>query len=267
AQGAYGTATQGAWGGAGWGGPPPGQGPGGGQAGWASHPSHPSHPAQPGYPPPPRRSSRTPLIVAGVVAALVLVGGGIAAALTLTGGDGDGDGTTTTAVAQPTTPPVTTTTAAPEPTADPAVVTQLLADLPEGYDASNCVEDVIEDSPAIASVACSGPPSVGSGPEFASFSRYDSRADMAQDFATLVDEADAQVTTNIADCGTAGNVRIVYTRTDGTEGGELGCYVLDDGKGVLVWTDERVDALGYVYTETGDVAALYSWWNGIDFVR
>jgi hypothetical protein len=90
---------------------------------------------------------------------------------------------------------------------------------------------------------------------------------MELDFDILVDEAGAVVTTDIDDCGGPSDIRITYSRTDGTEGGELGCYVLDDGKGVLVWTDERVNALGYVFNETGDVASLYAWWNGIDFVR
>ena len=240
-------------------GPPPG---------WASHPSH---PAGPGGPPPQRR--RTGLVVAGVVAALVLVGGGITAAVLLSGSGGGGGGTTTTLAAPPTTTTTTTTTTPPPTTtttptgSDPVLVSELLAGLPAGYDASNCVEDPIEGSPAAASVACGGPPSTGTGPEFASFSRYATRADMAQDFATLVDEADVTVSPEIADCGAGSNVRITYSRTNGTEGGELGCYVLDDGKGVLVWTDERVDSLGYVFNETGDVASLYTWWQGVDFAR
>jgi hypothetical protein len=99
----------------------PYQGSYGQPAGWAGPggPGGPGGPTGPGgYPPRPPKKSRAPLIVLAVLAVLLLIGGGVAAAIALRGEDTPSAGpTNTTASGQPTnTSPRTTTTTRPPTT-------------------------------------------------------------------------------------------------------------------------------------------------------
>lgn len=265
------------------GGPPPGwaSNPQGQQPGWntqqggwpqpqpAYGPGYPGGPPQPGGRPP--RRNRTGVIAAALVAVVAVIGAAIITVVLLNRPGGTEDPLPSTqAQVPPTTtqqaPPLTTTPSTPS-AGDQADVQQLLADLPAGYSSSNCTPDTLAGS--IAYVQCLSPPATGVGPSQGEFARYASPEDMNTAFEGFIQGAGiTRQVDSVAECGAPGTTaRSSFTRgTGGTlPGGQVGCYTDTDGSALLFWTDERVNAIGYIENYEGDAQALYDWFWENDF--
>jgi hypothetical protein len=208
----------------------------------------PAETAPPGAPPPrpgvPRR-----LLVAGLVA-LLLIGGGIAAALALTGGDDNG-GTNTGATGG--------TGTGGEATLISAIVPTQIAATCSASEVTGTVE------------AYSCPPAAGANarvPNELELQFFDSSVTLAAAYDAAKDESGA------ADVeGTC--TRDVFQgegewlHPDGKEGGQRFCFVANDA--VIIWTHEKlgstthVDMLGIAREPgRGVTSGLFTWWNALN---
>ncbi|WP_448638414.1 protein kinase domain-containing protein [Geodermatophilus sp. URMC 63] len=268
----------------------------------------PSHPGAPvGYGPPPgpgspgygpgvglpppggatpsgrRRSTRLPLVLAGIAALLVLavvavvalVGrsdaptattamqtGTTDAGATDTGATATDTGATATATAGSTTDAGSTTgttTGGGQDAADPEQ--RLLDVLPADFDPATCETTDPGGDGDLAAVAC-GAALTQPGPSAAAFYLYEDRA--AVDRVFLVDVAGLHLDElGDTDCPDAHGHR-QYTGADQRAAGRVACWVDGDGNANLAWTQNDVAAEALVVVPGGGesgLADLWAWWN------
>ncbi|PRY42078.1 serine/threonine-protein kinase [Geodermatophilus tzadiensis] len=245
-------------------GPPSNPGP---SAGYGPPPGPGFPPAGPGFPSPggaspsgQRRSTRLPVVLAGLAAVVVLA---VVAVVALAGRSGDT--TTDTPQAGGSSGQAGTSSGAgattdPEP--DPEE--QLRAVLPAGFDAASCTTQGAAGDGDLAALQC-GAARQQPGPQVAFFYLYEDGAAVDAVFVSDVTGVGLSPLGS-TDCPDAQGYR-GYDGPDGELAGRVACWVDDEGDANLAWTQDDVAAEGHVVVAGGGeagLADLWTWWNDAD---
>ncbi|SDC94025.1 serine/threonine protein kinase [Geodermatophilus telluris] len=220
-------------------------------------------PAAPGFPPGgatapgPRRSSRLPLVLAGVAAVVVLA---VVAVIALMGRSDDS-----------TDPPQAGGSSGPAGTSGGAGTSsgpdpeeQLRAVLPAGFDGSSCTTEGAAGDGDLAALQC-GAAAQQPGPQVAFFYLYEDGDAVDAVFVSDVTGVGLSPLTD-TDCPDAQGYR-GYRDADEQPAGRVACWVDAEGDANLAWTQEDVAAEGHVVAPGGGqsgLADLWAWWNDAD---
>ena len=213
--------------------------------------------------PPPRASSAVlwiALVTTVVIAVLVVV------AVVVTRGRGGDDVVTTDPTPSTTTvsQPPTTTPTTTQPTEEATAYDALRERIPADFDADSCTEEELPGDGAEAFLECGSGLSTG-GPEASGFYAYPDESTLADVFST--DVAGQGVTqVDGLDALPATEGWSYYGDGNGNRAGAVAAFLLEDGTGVVLWTQYDALAEGAVYVTDGanDLDDLWTWWNDAD---
>ena len=203
-------------------------------------------------PPPPKKSSAVlwiALVTTVVIAVMVVV------AVVVTRGS-DGEDVTVT---DP--PPSTTTVTQTPPTSEPAEETtpydSLRERVPPDFDASGCTEEELPGDGADSFLECGSAQSDG-GPEASGFYGYPDVSTLQDIFAN---DVAGQGLTQVSFDDLPGTYGWTYYTIGGERAGAVAAFLLEDGTGVILWTQDDALAEGAAYVSGAvDLDQLWDWW-------
>jgi serine/threonine-protein kinase len=204
-----------------------------------------------------------PIIVAAavVVAVLIVVG---AVLLTRGGGSTQAGDTTTTPVTTTSSPvtssPVTTAPVTTPPSAPAAAPEETLrAALPADFRAADCTTADPAGDGDVAALNC-GESRSQPGPALSSFYLYEDSTTLESVFSADVTKRGLDRFTGDQGCPDDQGYND-YTGTDGSQAGQVACYVDDDNTAIVIWTQDDANAEALIGIENGGVEGLTTLWN------
>ncbi len=200
----------------------------------------------------------TTVVVAVMVVVAVVVTRGPSGAAVAT------DPTTSTVTGSPTTEPTTTEPTTTEPTDGPTAYDDLRERLPADFDPDSCTEEELPDDGAEASLDCGSGLSAG-GPDDSAFYAYPDASTLQDVFAADVARQGLTQVDGLAALPAAYGWTY-YGDGSGNRAGAVAAFLLDDGTGVVLWTQDDALAEGAVSVADGanDLDDLWTWWNDAD---
>jgi hypothetical protein len=136
-----------------------------------------------------------------------------------------------------------------------ADVDNLANNLSKGYGLNNCTAQPITGG-QLASLICGQNPDP-KGPVQAKFFLFANSADLATWFKNSIKE---EALTNCGDNSTQGPAPWHQGANATTNAGQVVCGTYQDGAEIF-WTTDAKNELSYIRASTGDVPALYKWWQ------